>query len=268
MAASDKPILLTGAAGALGRWLRPRLVEKYGKLRVSDKVDPAPLGKGEESVIADISNFEQVSRAVAGCGAIIHFGAYSIEAKWETILPANIVGTYNVYEAARLHGVKRIVFASSNHAIGFHEVTTKLDADSLQKPDGYYGVAKAFGENMGSMYVDKFGFEVACLRIGSALPEPKDPRHLSTWLSYPDLFRLVTACLDSTKLKFAVLYGMSKNTRSWWDNSKVPEVDYRPEDNAEDYAAQILSHGDNRDPKAPSTRFMGGPYCDIDYLKR
>jgi uronate dehydrogenase len=243
---AEKPILLTGAAGVLGRWLRPRLVEKYGRLRVSDKADPAPLHKGEEGIVADISNFEQVSRAVAGSGAIIHFGAYSIEAKWETILPATIIGTYNVYEAARLHGVKRVIFASSNHAIGFHEVTKKLDASSLQKPDGYYGVSKAFGENMGSLYVDKFDMQVACLRIGSALPEPKDPRHLSTWLSYPDLFRLVTACLDA----------------------KVPEVDYRPEDNAEDYAAQILSHGDQRDPKDPATRFMGGPYCPIDYVKR
>jgi len=265
---AEKPILLTGAAGVLGRWLRPRLIEKYGRLRVSDRVDPAPLHKGEEGVVADLANFEQVSRAVAGSGAIIHFGAYSIEAKWETILPANIIGTYNVYEAARLHGVKRVIFASSNHAIGFHEVTKKLDETSLQRPDGYYGISKAFGEDMGSMYVDKFDMQVACLRIGSALPEPKDPRHLSTWLSYPDLFRLVTACLDAPKLKFAVLYGMSKNKRSWWSNAGVPEVDYRPEDNAEDFAAQILSHGDQRDPKAPSTRFMGGPFCDIDYVKR
>jgi len=202
MAASDKPILLTGAAGALGRWLRPRLVEKYGKLRVSDKVDPAPLGKGEESVIADISNFEQVSRAVAGCGAIIHFGAYSIEAKWETILPANIVGTYNVYEAARLHGVKRIVFASSNHAIGFHEVTTKLDADSLQKPRSPYGVAKAFGHWMGSMYVDKFGFEVACLRIGSALPEPKKASPRSrTVLRSASSVTVTRPCLTSARMR-------------------------------------------------------------------
>ena len=266
--AAEKPILLTGAAGALGRWLRPRLIEKYGRLRVSDRADPGPLHKGEEGIVADLANFELVSRAVAGAKAIIHFGAYSIEAKWETILPANIIGTYNVFEAARLHGVKRIIFASSNHAIGFHEVTKKLDADSVQKPDGYYGVSKAFGENMGSLYVDKFDMEVACLRIGSALPEPKEPRHLSTWLSYPDLFRLVTACLDAPKLKFAVLYGASKNTRGWWSNAKVPEVDYKPEDNAEDYAAQILSHGDMRDPKDPATRFMGGPYCPIDYVKR
>lgn len=265
---SDKPILLTGAAGALGKWLRPRLIARYGRLRVSDRADLGPVGPEEEAVVADLADFEQVSRAVAGTKAIIHFGAYSVEAKWETILPANIVGTYNVYEAARLHGVKRIVFASSNHAIGFHPITDRLDADSLQRPDGYYGVAKAFGENLGSLYVDKFDMEVVCLRIGSCLPEPKEVRHLSTWLSYPDLFRLLTACLEAPKLGFAVMYGASKNTRTWWDNSKVPEVDYRPEDDAEDFAERILENGDPRDPASPEAKYMGGPYCPIDYVKR
>jgi uronate dehydrogenase len=265
---SDKPILLTGAAGRLGRWLRPRLIEKYGSLRCSDLADMGPTNQGEELVPADLASFEQVSRVVAGTRAIIHFGAYSVEAKWETILLANIIGTYNVYEAARLHGVRRIIFASSNHAIGFHPIESRLDATDVQKPDGYYGVSKAFGENMGSLYVDKFNMEVACLRIGSALPEPNDPRHLSTWLSYMDLLRLVIACLDAPKLGFAILYGASNNKRGWWDNSKTPQVAFKPQDNAEDFAKQILSHGDGRDPKAPSTRFMGGPYCDIDYLKR
>ena len=264
---AEKPILLTGAAGVLGRWLRPRLVQRYGRLRVSDKSDPAPLAKGEEGIVADLADFELVSRAVAGSRAIIHFGAYSIEAKWETILPANIIGTYNVFEAARLHGVKRIVFASSNHAIGFHEVTKKLDAGSVQKPDGYYGVAKAFGENMGSLYVDKFDMEVACLRIGSALPEPKDPRHLSTWLSYPDLERLVVACIEAPKLRFAVVYGASANTRSWWDNGGTPEIDYRPQDDAEDFASEILAKEPPPQPDDPTALYQGGPFV-ADTVKR
>jgi uronate dehydrogenase len=143
-----------------------------------------------------------------------------------------------------------------------------LDADSVQRPDTYYGVSKAFGEDLGSLYVDKYDLEIACLRIGSCTPMPREPRHLSTWLSYPDLFRLVSACLDAPKLEFTVMYGASKNARTWWDNAKNPHVKYEPQDNAEDYAAQILSHGDPRDPKSPEARFHGGPYCADGYVVR
>ena len=265
---AGKPILLTGAAGALGRYLRPRLIEAHGQLRSSDKVAFAPALKGEEQIVCDIHDMGAVERMVDGVGAILHFGAYSVEADWETILHSNIIGTYNVLEAARRKGVRRIVFASSNHAIGFHTVQTKLDARSVQKPDSYYGVSKAFGEDLGSLYVDKYNLEVACLRIGSCLPEPKEARHLSTWLSYPDLFRLVTACLEAPVLGFTILYGVSNNTRSWWDNSLAPHVAYRPEDNAETYAKQILSHGDPRAPDDPARRFHGGPFCSDGYVRR
>ncbi len=263
--AADTRILLTGAAGALGRVLRPALLERHGKLRCSDKLDLGRPKPGEELVPADLADMAQVERAVAGCSAIVHFGAISTESDWDSVLQANVVGTYHVFEAARRHGARRIVFASSNHAVGFHEVEKLLDAASAPRPDSLYGVSKVFGEGLGSLYVDKYGLEVACLRIGSCVPEPREVRHLSTWLSHPDLIRLVEACLEAPVLGFTVLYGVSANARSRWDNSRSPHVSYSPQDDAERYAARILSHGDPRGPDDPARRFHGGPFCAIGY---
>lgn len=263
----NRPVLLTGAAGALGRWLRPKLLARYGRLRSADLVHPGDAAEGEECRVVDIAQMDAVERMVRGTRAIVHLGAISVEDSWENILPANIVGTYNVFEAARREGVPRIVFASSNHAIGYHTIDERLDADATIRPDTRYGVSKAYGEALGSYYHDKFGLEVACLRIGSAVPKPTLPRHLSTWLSYPDLMRLVGACLDAPTLGFAIVYGASNNRRCWWDNSKTPEIDYRPEDDAEAYADEILKNGDPRGNDDPDRIYMGGPFC-ADTLPR
>jgi uronate dehydrogenase len=256
----EQPILLTGAAGGLGRVLRPRLIERYGRLRSSDIVDPAPALAGEELVVGNLADADFVDRLVAGCGAIIHFGGRSIEDTFQVILQSNIVGTFHLFDAAKRAGIKRIVFASSNHAIGFHRRDQRLDARVPQRPDTLYGVSKAFGEDLASLYVDKYGLEIACVRIGTCLPEPVDARQLSTWLSHDDLFRLMVACLEAPKLGFAVMYGASNNSRGWWDNSTVPEIDYRPQDNAEIYAAKLLPGGDKRDPEDPAVKFQGGVF--------
>lgn len=262
-----KTILLTGAAGVLGRWLRPRLLDRYD-LRSADRVDPSPAhNTGETLITADIADLTVVETMVSGVDGIVHFGGRSIEDEWEEILHSNIVGCRNLFEAARRHGVKRVVFASSNHAIGYHRTAERLDAASTIRPDTRYGVSKAFGEALGSYYADKFGLEVACLRIGSALPKPTARRHLATWLSYPDLERLVVACLEAPRLHFAVVYGASNNTRCWWDNSLAPEVDFRPRDNAEDYAAEILAKEPPAAADDPTALFQGGPFV-ADTVKR
>jgi len=256
------PLLLTGAAGALGQYLRPRLAKRPAGLRSSDLQDPGAPHPGEEIVRGDLGDAGFVDRLVKGCSAIVHFGAIATEDDVDKIWHANFHGTFHIYDAARRHGVKRIVFASSNHAIGFHRTGDRLDVTAVQKPDTMYGVSKAFGEDLGSLMADKFGLEVACLRIGSALPEPKAPRHLSTWLSYPDLLRLVEACLDAPRLHFTIVYGASNNDRGWWDNSKSG-IDYRPQDNAERFAAKIVPNGDPRDPNDPEVRYQGGPYVTL-----
>lgn len=265
---TDKPLLLTGAAGILGQWLRPKLLEKHKILRSSDIKDPGPALKGEQVVVADLGDRAAVDKLVEGTKAIVHFGGISVENTFDNILHSNILGTYNVYDAARKHGVKRIVFASSNHAIGFHTRDEKLDANALQRPDTYYGVSKAFGEDLGSLYVDKYGLEIACLRIGTAIPEPREPRHLSTWLSYPDLLQLIEACLTAPKLDFAVLYGASANDRGWWDNSLNAHIGFKPKDNAEKFAAKILAGGDKRDPNDPAVKYQGGTFVADGLVKR
>lgn len=262
-----KPILVTGAAGKIARYLRPHLAARFGRLRLSDRLDPGPLAAGEESAVGELADMDAVSGAMAGCGAVVHLGACIVEERWEVIHESNIVGTYNVVEAARRAGIKRVVLASSVHAVGYHPVTACLDAGSAALPDSFYGISKVFAEGLACLYVQKAGMDIACLRIGSVLPEPTEPRHLSTWLSYPDMVRLVLACLEAPKLGYTVLYGASKNTRSWWDNSGAPHVAYHPEDDAEAFARKILAGGDTRDPAGPETRYQGGFFCAPDFVK-
>lgn len=263
-----RPMLLTGAAGVLGRWLRPRLIERYGALRSTDVVDPMPALKREEVIVADLADAGAVDRLVAGVGRIVHFGGISYETTFDRILASNILGTYNVFEAARRHGAGPIVYASSNHAIGFYTRDDTLDANVRTRPDSLYGVSKAFGEDLASLYADKYGVESACLRIGTARPDPIDPRHLSTWQSYEDLLRMIEACFAAPKLGCTILYGVSSNDRSWWSNAAAPHVDYRPQDNAERFASKLIPDGDKRDPQAPEVRYQGGPFVSDGYVKR
>ena len=263
-----RPTLLTGAAGILGRWLRPRLIEKYGALRSSDVVDFAPALPGEEIIIAELADFDTVERLVKGAGRIIHFGGISYESSLDRILQSNIAGTYNVFEAARRHDAGPIVYSSSNHAIGFYTRDDRLDANVTQRPDSLYGVSKAFGEDLASFFADKYGMDIACLRIGTARPDPIDPRHLSTWQSYEDLLRMIEACFDAPKLGCTILYGVSNNDRSWWSNKLAPHVDYRPQDNAETFAAKLIPDGDKRDFELPAVKYQGGPFVSDGYAPR
>ena len=190
---SHPTILLTGAAGGLGKALRLRLKANCQVLRLSDREAMDPAQAGEEVVQADLADARAVSKLVAGCQAIVHLGGVSVEAPWEPILQANIIGLYNLYEAARVHGVKRVVFASSNHVMGYYKQNEVVDALTPPRPDGLYGLSKAFGEDLSRLYFDRDGIETACVRIGSSFPEPKDRRMLATWMSYDDLHRLITA---------------------------------------------------------------------------
>lgn len=263
-----RPLLFTGAAGILGRWLRPRLVEKYGAVRSSDVVEFGPALPGEEIVIADLADAAAVDSLVKGVGRIIHFGGISFETTFDRILASNIAGTYNVFDAARRHDAGPIVYSSSNHAIGFYTRDDRLDANVPQRPDSLYGVSKAFGEDLASFFVDKYGMDIACLRIGTARPDPIDPRHLSTWQSYEDLLRMIEACFDAPKLGFTVLYGVSNNDRSWWSNALAPHVVYRPQDNAETFAAKLIPDGDKRDFTDPAVKYQGGPFVSDGYAPK
>lgn len=232
-------LLLTGAAGGLGKVLRESLKPHARRMRLSDKMPMDDPRDGEEVVLCDLADKRAVDELVRGCDAIVHLGGVSVERPFEEVLEANIRGVFHVYEGARRHGVKRVVFASSNHVIGFHKQGETLDADSPRRPDSYYGLSKSYGEDLSRFYFDRYGIETACLRIGSSFPEPKDRRMLVTWLSYRDLTELVRCCLYAPKLGHTIVYGASDNRDKWWDNRQAAHLGFVPRDSSEPFRAKV-----------------------------
>ena len=259
-----KRILITGAAGQIGRALRSAWQGKY-QLRLSDIVPLTANSVNEEVMQADITDLAAVEKLMPGVHTVAHFGGQAVEGTWEQVFPPNIVGVYNILEAARRHGVKRVILASSNHAVGFYRRERDIDTDSIPRPDGLYGVSKAFCEAIGSLYADKHNLTVACLRIGTfRIPDrPDEERHLMTWLSHRDMVHLAERCIEAPDYHFAILYGISNNTRAKWHNDKVAQIGYRPQDNAEQYAAEILARGVAEDLLAK--QFHGGFYVPMDF---
>jgi len=253
-------LLLTGAAGGLGQVLRPRLKRLCRVLRVSDIATMAAAGEGEEVVVAPLQDGAAVHALVAGVEAIVHLGGVSVEGPFEPILQANIVGAWNLYEAARKHGTKRVVFASSNHVTGFYRQDEVISPSDPMRPDGHYGLSKAFGENLSRFYFDRYGIETVCLRIGSSFPEPKDRRMLATWLSYDDLERLVVASLTAPVVGHSVVYGMSDNTTAWWDNTSASHIGYRPQDSSEPFRTAAEARQPVLDRSDPAVLFQGGGF--------
>lgn len=250
---------MTGAAGRIGAVLREGLRSRYAALRLLDVEDLGPAGDGEELVTADLRDYPSVEAAADGVDAVVHLGAIPGEAAFADICEHNLVGTYHVFEAARRQGVQRVVYASSNHATGFYPVGQRIGPDAPVRPDSYYGVSKVFGEALGRLYADKFAMQVACLRIGSFGERPTSRRELSTWLSHRDAVELVRCCLDAPALGFAIIYGLSANTRRWWDNPEADRIGYRPADDAEHFAADVTADDDH--PTEPTDALQGGPFA-------
>lgn len=253
-------LLLTGAAGGLGKVLREKLGPFAETLRLSDIGAMAPAqGSHEEIVPCDLADKAAVDALVKGCDAIVHLGGVSVERPFEEILDANIRGIFHVYEAARRHGVKRVVFASSNHVVGFHQQTETLDATSLKRPDGYYGLSKSFGEDMAQFYFDRYGVETVSIRIGSSFPEPANRRMMSTWLSYDDLTDLVGKALFTPGVGHTIVYGVSANRDVWWDNHGAAALGYQPKDSSEPFRAKVEAQPPV-DPTDPNAIYQGGAF--------
>jgi uronate dehydrogenase len=253
-------LLLTGAAGGLGRELRPRLKAYCDTLRISDI---APLGHaaaGEELQVVALQDQPAVHALLQDVDAVVHLGGVSVEGPFEPILQANIIGMHHLYEAARRHGVKRIVYASSNHVTGFYRQDEVIDARMPMRPDGHYGLSKAFGENLAQFYFDRYGLETVSLRIGSSFPEPKDRRMLSTWMSFDDLERLVVSSLSAPVVGHTVIYGISDNTTTWWDNTPARHIGYRPQDSSEAFRAAVESRQPAIDMTDPVSLYQGGGF--------
>ena len=258
-------VLITGATGGIGTRLRLLLKGVYPNLRLSDLRAPPDLAADETFVRADLSNMEEVEKAVVGVDGVVHLGGHSVEGSWETILNANIVGCYNLFEAAHRHGVKRIVFASSNHAVGFYPRRRRIGTDVTLRPDSRYGVSKAFGEALGALYAYKHGMRVTCLRIGNFGDAPLDHRRLSIWLSPEDLAQLVRIGLDHPDIRFEVFYGASDNERAWWDNAAAYRYGYRATGRAEEFREAAFA----AQAKLPADQigdwYQGGPFCSAEF---
>ncbi|MBS0562852.1 MAG: NAD(P)-dependent oxidoreductase, partial [Proteobacteria bacterium] len=235
-----KPVLMTGASGNLGRALTRALSAQGWTLRLTDIVPfPDPLPKGATFTRSDLNDGVTTLRLAEGCGAILHFGGVSVERPFEEVLGPNIRGLYHIYEAARREKA-RVLFASSNHSIGFHERTETIDSTDPFAPDGFYGLSKAYGELMGKLYWHKHGVESVSVRIGSSFPEPVDARMLATWLSFDDLARLATRFVLAERVGCSVVWGASKNSRmTWWGKDDRDVIGWAPQDSADPFAGQL-----------------------------
>lgn len=260
-----RKVLMTGASGGVGTRLRTLLKPIYPELVLSDLKPPEDLRDDETFIAADLSNFDDVEAAVAGVDGIVHLGGYSIEGPWETILQSNIIGTYNLFEAARRQGVKRVIFASSNHAVGYYPRHQTIGVDVVPLPDTRYGVSKLFGEGVGSLYAYKHGIGVLSIRIGNVGEAPLDERRLSIWLKPEDLVSLIRIGLERPDLVYEVVYGMSDNDRAWWDNSVAHSLGYRPEGKSEAFAEAVMAAQAGLPKDEVGDYFQGGTFCSEEF---
>ena len=259
-------VLLTGASGRVGRGLRTLLPQHYPKLRLSDVKAPEDLRADEEFIAADLADMAQVERVVEGMDGIIHFGAQSVEAPWDTILRSNIEGTYNLFEAARRKSVPRVVFASTNHVVGFYPRDQRLTTEVTALPDTRYGVSKAFGESLAALYAYKFGLRVLCLRIGNVDEVPRDLRLMSIWLKPEDLVQLIRIGLEHPDLYYEIFYGASDNTRGWWENSAAYRYGYKPTGDSETMLDVAREGQARKKPDPVGDYYQGGHFASQEFV--
>lgn len=262
-------LLITGAAGTLGRALAPPLqawLGAAGRLVLSDRARPLAalpptLAPGAERRPCELGDRDGMRALLEGIDAVVHLGGVAVEGPFEPILDANIRGAHHLYEAARRHGTTRIVLASSNHVSGLWPRSAVLTEDDPPRPDGHYGLSKLFGEGLGRLYWQRHGIETVALRIGTATPLPPDRRALSTWISPGDLLRLVTAALTAPGVGFTVAWGISRNTRRWWNaEAGWSRLGYQPQDDAEEHAAGVEAI---ELPAGAQTDCQGGSFLGI-----
>ena len=258
-------ILITGAAGRLGTQLRKGLAPLATTIRLAGRKPFGDLAAHEEEAIFDLSDMDATIAATEGCDAIVHFGGASLESPWQTILDSSIRGSYHIYEGARKHGAKRVIYASSVHAIGYHEVEAHIGVDAPVRPDSLYGVSKNFVESLSRLYWDKFGIELVCLRIFSSFPEPTDRRMLWSYLSFDDCVRLVEAALTAPRVGHTISFGISDNKVKTVDNRGANHLGFVPQDSSEPFRSAVEAKTDFPDPTRPSVKYLGGWFCELGH---
>ncbi len=255
-----KRILLTGAAGGLGKVLRDRIKPWAQVIRLSDLSGLGEAADGEEIVYCDLADKNAVLALMEGVDAVLHFGGISTEAPFEAIMQANILGVANLYEAVHKAGVKRVVFASSNHAVGYYRTTDMVDASMPTRPDSMYGVSKCFGESLSRYYYDRFGIETVCLRIGSSFPEPINKRMMTTYFSYDDLVECLRCCLFAPRVGHTIAFGVSDNDGKWWDNKHAAFLGFKARDSSTRFAGKFPDSSDFPDAGDITATYQGGKF--------
>jgi uronate dehydrogenase len=260
VALAEQTWVLTGAAGRVASSMRPGLAGRVARLRLLDLARVDVVHPGEQALAVDVRDQQAVERGMAGAHGVLHLGGLADEADFHDLAEVNIVGTYHVLEAARRAGTRRVIYASSNRLTGFYSTSTLVDPEMPPRPDGLYGVSKIAGEALGRLYADKFGLEVVNLRIGSFETTPQDARQLSTWLSPADCLSAFLAAMTAPEVGFTTIYAVSDNTRGWWDLAAGHALGFRPQDDAEQYAAELVTTG-----SGPSAALQGGDYTSREY---
>ncbi|KIN76049.1 NAD-dependent epimerase/dehydratase family protein [Sulfitobacter mediterraneus] len=259
-----KKLVLTGAAGRLGSYLREPLTRMCDELVSTDIVDDiGTLYPGETYMKGDLASLDDMLKVLEGADMVVHMGAYADEGPFEKLLGPNFIGAYNIWEAAYRQGLRRVVYGSSIHAVGMHPKTDFIGVDAPHRPDTFYGLAKCFAEDLGSMYWDKRGLESVHMRILSCA-QVNNARALGSWLSYDDLIQLVQRSIDTPVTGFSVVYGVSNNDRVPVDNAKASFLGYRPKDNAEQFAEQVLADTPPMDNQDPGNMCHGGPFASVE----
>ena len=253
-------VLLTGAAGSIGTFLRRELAGVYDELILADIQPISDLGPGETYLPLDITDADAFTQACAGVDGILHFAGQAGENTWEDIRAKNTDGVYNLFEAARIQGAKRVCFATSNHAVGYYRRDERISVDRKVLPDSRYGVSKAFGEALGAMYAMKHGLGVFMMRIGNVSETPVDRRRLSIWISPRDMAQLCRVGLEHPDIGYEIVFGVSDNVRSFYDNSNAYRLGYKPADSSEDYAEDVLAAEPEADPNDPAEIYQGGAF--------
>ena len=258
-------LLITGGTGHVGRKLRGNISERFETVRIFDRVQETALAANEECQVGEIADAAAVERAMAGMDAVVHLAAQPVEAPFDVMLNSNVIGTWNVYEAARKHGVGRVIFGSSNHAVGFYPRSQTIDHLVLPRPDTRYGLTKCWGEAVGALYADKYAVKSLHIRIGNNADLPGSARALALWVSGRDLAQLVTIGLEHPEIHNTIVYGVSSNAASWYDNSEAFRLGYQPQDRAEDHREHALAEEAALSHDAADLYYQGGPFCSIEY---
>jgi len=257
-----KRILFTGAAGGLGRRLREHLQAFADIVRLSDLNDFGPAGEGEEIVLGDLGKREDVFRMCEGVDAVVHFGGVSTEEEWAPIMNANVHGMVNLYEAVHTLGIKRVVFASSNHTVGMYKTTDLVDASMVTRPDGYYGVSKVFGESLSRYYWDRFGVETVCIRIGYCFPEPSNHRQAVLWLALDDLVEMLRRALITPAVGHTIAFCTSDNPGQWWDNREARHLGYEAKASSRGFTHLYEGRVDHANNEDITLKFQGGGFLN------